>query len=413
MVKIHSRIKAKVIAHVTKRRQAKKHLTAASLFIIIALTAALGYVAGTCNYQIMAAIGPVFGYKAHAGTIDTTSLQQTYNQLAAHFDGTLDTTALIQGASRGLVQAAGDSYTQYFSPKEAVDFNNGLSGNIGGGIGAEVGIKNDKIIIVRPLKDNPAIKAGLQANDIIVSVNDQLVTGWTVEKAVDLIRGEAGTTVKIKIERGSEVKVFTITRAIINNPSVDSSIVGNLGTITITRFDSATGDLARIVAQNFKTQGVKSIILDLRGNGGGYVSAAVDVAGLWLDNQVIVTERTGDTVKDTLRSGSNALLADIPTVVLVDGSTASASEIVSGALQDHKAAKLVGQRTFGKGSVQLPISLDGGAEMKVTVARWYTPNGKNINKEGITPDSIVSLTQADVDKGVDPQLNAAKKLLGL
>lgn len=413
MVKIHSRIKAKVIAHVTKRRQAKKHLTAASLFIIIALTAALGYVAGTCNYQIMAAIGPVFGYKAHAGNIDTTSLQQTYNQLAAHFDGTLDTTALIQGASRGLVEAAGDSYTQYFSPQEAIDFNNGLSGNIGGGIGAEIGIKNDKVIIVRPLKDNPAIKAGLLANDIVLSVNDQSITGWSVDKVVSMIRGEAGTTVKIQIQRGTETKTFTITRAIINNPSVESSIVGNLGTITITRFDSVTGDLARTVAQNFKSQGVKSIILDLRGNGGGYVSATVDVAGLWLDNQVIVTERTGDTVKDTLRSGSNALLADIPTVVLVDGSTASASEIVSGALQDYKAAKLVGQKTFGKGSVQLPISLDGGAEMKVTVARWYTPNGKNINKEGITPDSIVSLTQADVDKGIDPQLNAAKKLLGL
>ncbi|NCQ53913.1 peptidase S41 [Candidatus Saccharibacteria bacterium CG11_big_fil_rev_8_21_14_0_20_41_19] len=413
MVKIHSRIKAEVIAHVTKHRQNKKPLSSVALFIIVALTAALGYVAGTYNYQIMAAIGPVFGYKAHAGEIDLSSLQKTYNQLAGHFDGALDTDLLIQGANRGLVAAAGDTYTQYFSPKEAIDFNNGLSGNIGGGIGAEVGIKNDKITIIRPLKDNPAIKAGLLSNDVIISVNDQLVAGWTVEKTVGLIRGEAGTTVKIKVQRGTETKEFVVTRAIINNPSVDASVNGTMGIITITRFDNETGDLARVAAQNFVQQGVKSIIFDLRGNGGGYVSAAVDVAGLWLDNQIIVVERTGDTVKDTLRSGSNALLAGISTVVLVDGNTASASEIVAGALQDHKAAKLVGQRTFGKGSVQLPLTLDGGAELKVTVARWYTPNGKNITKDGITPDVTADLTQVDINKDADPQMDAAKKALGL
>ena len=413
MAKVHSRIKAKVIEHIAKRRQNKRHLSSVALFIIIAFTAALGYVAGTYNYQIMAAIGPVFGYKAHSGSIDMSSLQQTYNQLASHFDGNLDTAALIQGANRGMVAAAGDTYTTYFSPKEAVDFNNTLSGNIGGGIGAEIGTKNSKIIVVRPLKDNPAIKAGLQANDIILSVNDQSVDGWTVEKVVSLIRGDAGTTVKIKVQRGSEIKEYTVTRAIISNPSVDSSVVDGIGIMTISRFDSETGDLAIAAALDFKKQGVKGVILDLRGNGGGYVSAAVDVAGLWLDNQVIVTERTGDTVKDTLRSGDNAILAGLPTMVLVDGGTASASEIVSGALQDHKAAKLVGEKTFGKGSVQLPISLDGGAEIKVTVAKWYTPNGKNINKEGITPDNIVSLTQDNIDNGVDPQLDAAKNLLGL
>ena len=234
-----------------------------------------------------------------------------------------------------------------------------------------------------------------------------------VGKVVSLSRGDAGTTVKIKVQRGSEIKEYTVTRAIISNPSVDSSVVDGIGIMTISRFDSETGDLAIAAALDFKKQGVKGVILDLRGNGGGYVSAAVDVAGLWLDNQVIVTERTGDTVKDTLRSGDNAILAGLPTMVLVDGGTASASEIVSGALQDHKAAKLVGEKTFGKGSVQLPISLDGGAEIKVTVAKWYTPNGKNINKEGITPDNIVSLTQDNIDNGVDPQLDAAKNLLGL
>ena len=407
----------KIIEKITKRiaeiRHPKKYLSSAMIFIIVALSIALGYVAGTYHYEIEAAIGPVFGYKSHSGTIDLSSLQQTYSQLAANYDGKLDTATLIQGANRGLVDAAGDVYTTYMSPKESIDFNNGLSGTIGGGIGAVIGMKNNQTTIMSVLKDNPAIEAGLQADDIILKVNDQSTAGWTVDKIVGEIRGESGTTVKLNIQRGSVIQDYTITRAIINNPSVNSSVVDGVGTMTITRFDDETGDLARVAAQDFKNQGVKAIILDLRGNGGGYVSAAVDVAGLWLDNQIVVTERTGNTVKSTLKSGSNAILAGIPTAVLVDGGTASASEIVAGALQDHKAAKLVGEKTFGKGSVQLPIKLDGGAEMKVTIARWYTPNGKNINQQGITPDTTASLTQSDVDKGIDPQLDAAKKLLGL
>ncbi len=416
MKRIKARIKAKITKHIARRQQinASKNLLSPTLyFISIAIALLVGYGSGVYHFQIEAVISPVFGTKSHAGSIDMSSLQQTYNKLAANYDGTLDTNALIQGANRGMVAAAGDTYTTYFSPSEAVDFNNSLSGTIGGGIGAEVAIRNDKITIIRPLKDNPAIRAGLLAGDVILKVNDESVSGYTVDQAVALIRGDAGTTVKLTIQRGSETSDFTVTRAIINNPSVDSSVVNGLGTITITRFDTETGTLARAAAEDFKKQGVKAVILDLRDNGGGYVSAAVDVASLWLDNQVIVTERAGTTIKDTLRSANNPILAGITTVVLVNGQTASASEIVAGALQDYKVAKLVGEKTYGKGSVQLPIQLDGGAELKVTVARWFTPNGKNINKEGITPDTTVGLTQSDVDGGVDPQINAAKSTLGL
>lgn len=411
MAQVRAKIKAKITEHVAKYRRHKKPLSSSMLFIIIALTAALGYVAGTYNYQIMAAIGPVFGYNAHSGTIDLSSLQQTYNQLAANYDGKLDTALLIQGANRGLVDAAGDTYTAYMSPEESAEYDKGLSGDIGGGIGAEIGLKNKKTTIIRTLSDNPAEKAGLKANDTIISINDESTNGWTVEQAVGLIRGEEGTTVKLVIQRGSEVKEFTVTRAIVNNPSVSSSVSNGIGIMTITRFDTETGNLARSVAQDFIKQDVKSIILDLRGNNGGYVNAAKEVAGLWLDNKVVVTERTGNIVKETIKTGSNAILADIPTVVLVNGGTASASEIIAGALQDYDVAKLVGETTFGKGSVQELIGLDGGAQLKVTIARWYTPNGKNITNGGITPDTTVSLTQADFDKGIDPQVNKAKKIL--
>ncbi len=408
------KIRTRIKDHIEKRRQAsKKNVSPIVMFVIVAFTMALGYVAGTYNDQIQAAIGPVFGYKVHSGEIDLSSVQETYRKLAANYDGDLDLNELIYGANRGLVEAAGDVYTEYMSPSEAVDFNNSLTGNIGGGIGAEIGLKNGQIVIIRPLKDNPAIRAGLKAGDIVLKINDELTTGWTVDKAVGLIRGEEGTTVKLTVQRDNEAKEFTITRAIINNPSVDYEVEGSIGIITISRFDGETGSLARIAAQSLVKQGVKGVVLDLRGNGGGYVSSAVDVAGLWLDGKVIVTERIGNAIKETLRSGNNALLANLPTVVLVNGGSASASEIVAGALKDYGVAKLVGDKTFGKGSVQLPIKLNGGAELKVTIARWYTPNGKNINEEGIDPDTIVALTQADIDEGNDPQLEKAKKELNL
>lgn len=407
-----AKLKAKIIEHIAKHGHNKKHLSPALLFIIIGFALALGYVIGIYNYQIMAAIGPVFGYKAHSGSLDLSSLQQTYNNLAGNFDGTIDNTLLIQGANRGLVEAVGDPYTVYMSPQESIDFNNSLSGNIGGGIGAVIGIRNERTTIMSTLIDNPAIKAGLMANDTILEVNDESTVGWSVEKTVGLIRGEAGTTVKLSIQRGNEIKEFVITRAIINNPSVIMTVSDGIGIMTISRFDDETGDLARDAAQEFIRQDVKGVILDLRGNNGGRVSTAVDVAGLWLDGKIVVTERSGDTVKDTLKSGSNALLAGIPTVVVVDGGTASASEIVAGALQEHHAATLVGNRTFGKGSVQQPIELDGGAELKVTIAKWYTPDGKNINSEGISPDTTVNLTQQDVDGNIDPQIIEAKKILG-
>lgn len=403
----------KPVEHDKKHHHLKKCLTPAIQFIIIAVTLGLGYIVGTYHYQIQAAIGPIFGYNAHSGSIDLSSLEKTYNELAANYDGVLDTEALITGANSGLVAAAGDTYTVYMNSKDTTSYNNGLEGNIGGGIGAVIGIKNSQITITDVLANNPAVKAGLASNDAIVKINDEDTTGWTVEQAVGKIRGVEGTTVKLSIMRGSDSKDYTVTRAIVDNPSVISSVTDGIGTIEISRFDEETGTLARAAAQDFKTKGVKSVILDLRNNPGGYVSTAVDVAGLWLDNKIVATERNGEVVRETLRSGSNAILSDVPTVILINGGTASASEIVAGALQDHGIAKIVGEVSFGKGSVQDLISLDMGAQLKVTVARWYTPNGKTINQNGIIPDITINLQQSDVDSGIDPQLNEAIRLLGI
>jgi carboxyl-terminal processing protease len=375
------------------------------------LIAGLGYLAGTFHSQVFGTIGSAFGLKTYSGTLDLSSVQATYQALKANFDGTLDDQALIEGANKGLVEAAGDEYTMYMNNQESTNFDNELSGNIGGGIGIELGIRNDKLTVVRLLKDNPAEKAGMLVNDVVVGVNDEAIEGLTVEQAVVKIRGEVGTTVKITVLRDNATKDFTITRAEVNNPSVYSSVEGGIGTMTITRFDDQTGSLARAAAQDFKSQGVKSVILDLRGNGGGYITAAQEVASLWLNNEVVVSERTNGKVVDELRSGRLPILGGLPTVVLVNASSASASEIVAGALQDHGVAKLVGIKTFGKGSVQKLISLPDGAELKVTTARWYTPKGANISKQGITPDQIVDITADDLSAGRDPQLDNAKSRL--
>lgn len=393
------------------KTQSKKPISTNVLLLVISIATLVGFFVGTRSDQIMSVVGPAFGLKVYTSDLDLGSVQDTYKALKANYDGELDDKKLAEGASKGLVDAAGDAYTTYMNPEESSDFEDDLSGNIGGGIGAEIGVRQDKITIIRTLKSNPAEAAGLNAGDTILSVNDQATNDWTVEQAVAQIRGEEGTTVKLSILRGSEVKEFTITRAIVSNPSVDSTVSNGVGTLTITRFDNETGVLARAAARDFKRQGVKSVILDLRGNGGGYLTASQDVAGLWLDNKVVVTERTGNKVIEELKTSKDAILAGLPTVVLVNAGSASASEIVAGALQDHGVAKLVGEKTFGKGSVQKLISLPEGAQLKVTVARWYTPKGKNITKEGITPDVAATLTQENINAGVDPQLDAAKKEL--
>lgn len=394
-----------------KKQKSERGVSRGLVVWLISLTAVVGFIAGTRSNDIAAVLAPVFGFRVEAGEIDLSSVQQTFRQLKLNFDGDLDESALIDGANRGLVDAAGDQYTVFMTAEEARAFNNDLSGNIGGGIGAEIGMRSDKVTIIRLLKDNPAEEAGLAAGDTILAVNDESALDWTVEETVSKIRGEEGTTVKLLVQRGGETKDFTVTRRVINNPSVTSSVENGIGVLQISRFDDETVSAARRAAQNFKNQNVRGVVLDLRGNGGGYLEAARDVAGLWLKDKVVVIERTQGRVTDELRSGSNALLEGVPTVVLINGGSASASEIVAGALSDHKAATLIGEKSFGKGSVQKMVNLTRDAVLKVTVARWYTPSGKNIAKDGITPDMSVDLTQEDFNAGRDPQLDAAKERL--
>ncbi len=392
-------------ARPVRRVDAQKRPKTGWVIVGFILVAGVSYLVGALYGQsVRLATGSMF---ASQDDLNLSSLQETYSTLKNNFDGTLDQQKLIDGANKGLVEAAGDAYTEYMTSKEAEEFNNSLAGNIGGGVGVEIGLRGDVPTVVRVLENNPAQKAGIVEGDVIIKVNGEDATKWSVSDLVGKIRGEAGTTVKLTVLRNGETKEMVVTREIVNNPSAYGEVKDGIGILTVTRFDDQTGSLARTIAQDFKKQGVKGVVLDLRGNGGGYVTAAQAVAGIWLDNEVVVVEKTGDRTVAELKSGRDPILQGVPTVVLVNKSSASASEIVAGALHDHNAATLVGTVTFGKGSVQKMIDLSEGAMLKVTIARWYTPKGVNISEKGIMPNKEVERTPEDYNAGKDPQLEAA------
>ncbi len=345
--------------------------------------------------------------------LNYSSVENVYDELRANYDGKLDETKLMDGLKKGLVEASGDPYTEYMPPADAKEFNGQLSGTFEG-IGALLGKnENGNVIIISPIDGFPAKKAGIQPRDVIVEINGEDALSLTTDQAVEKIRGPKGTTVKLRIIRdGKEDLKFDIVREEINIPSVENKILdGNIGYIKISRFGDDTTQLTREAAEKFTTAGVKKVVLDLRGNPGGYLESAVDVSSLWLDNKTVLQEKRDGVVIKTYKSRGESPLAGLTTVVLIDEGSASASEITAGALHDNKAATLLGTKSFGKGSVQQPQTLSNGALLKVTIARWFTPNGKNIDKEGIKPDQTVERTEADFEAGRDPQLDAAVQKL--
>ena len=381
-----------------------------SWFLTLVIVAIVSFVAGARSDALFANVASVFGVRTSNKTIDLSSVQKTYQELIANYDGKLDTQKLIYGANRGLVEAAGDPHTAYMDPDETKEFDKSLSGQIGGGIGAEIGLRNNKPTIIKPLENSPAQKAGIKAGEAIVKVNDEASSDWSVEKVVSKIRGEVGTSVKLTLLSGDQTREVSVVRQNIVSPAVESEIDGEIGILKVNRFGDDTVSLSRKYASEFVEKGIKRVILDLRNNPGGTVGAAQGLLGIWLDNQIAMTERRGSEIVKTLRTTGTPILGNMKTVVLINGNSASASEITAGALREYGKATLVGQKSYGKGSVQIVLGLPGGSQMKVTEARWYTPKGKNIDKTGIEPDVKVDLSSDDVNNNVDPQMDKAKSL---
>lgn len=389
----------------TERRVA---LSTTIIFSFLALV--LGFVLGL-NWQNLAGeFSPYLGGKTSSNSaVDFSSLNSVYQSLAESFDGTLDRTKIIEEAKRGLVKAAEDDYTYFMTATEAKEFNSELEGDVGAGIGVEIGLRDGYVKVLRTTPDNPARAAGVLAGDIVYKVDDTNVSDKSTEDVAKLLRGAEGTSVKLTVVRGSKELDFTLTRETINNVSAYVEYRGQAAILTISRFDSNTGTLVKQLAREALKKGVNKIILDLRGNGGGYVSAAKEVASLWIDGKLVVEQKSSNGIynEKTYAEAGQAVLAGTKTVVLTNGSTASASEIVAGALKDYGLATIIGENTYGKGSVQALKKLSGGEVLRVTVAKWYTPNGKNINKSGIAPDKTVTRSFDQINKDEDPQLDAA------
>lgn len=346
--------------------------------------------------------------------IDYRSVTAVYNSLKSNYDGKVSETELLDGLKHGLAKSTNDPYTVYFTAKEAKDFNDQLNNSFAG-IGARLSRDANKNLMVdESIAGFPAAKAGLMAKDIIVEINGQDPTDLTLDDAISKIRGPAGSVVKLKVVRDKSQQVdLSITREVIALPTVTAEIKeGNIGYMRITGFGADTTQLAQKTAQDFANKKVTGIVLDLRNNPGGLLDSAVDISSLWLpQGKTVLQEKRGNVVQDTYKSKGGDILNGIPTVILLNGGSASASEITAGALHDNDAARIIGEKSYGKGVVQQLINFKDGSQLKVTVASWYRPNGQNITKKGINPDDKVTISDSDAKAMIDSQLQAATTYL--
>lgn len=322
----------------------------------------------------------------------------------------------VHGAVSGLVGSLQDPYSEFFSPQENEKFQQDVQGNFGG-IGTELGIKKNQLVIIAPLKDTPASKAGLLAGDAILKINSSSTESITIERAVSLIRGPEGTAVTLTIfrEGWDKPKDFKIVRANIMVPTLDVSMIDqNITRVELHSFNANVDQLFSQAISVALNNGSKGLILDLRNNPGGYLEVAVDLAGWFLPKGApVVSEQGRDEKKlEEFSASGNAALKDFPVVVLVNGGSASAAEILAGALRDErKDIKLVGETSFGKGTVQQLENLADGSSLKITVAHWVLPSGKVLENGGLKPDFEVKITDDDIKNKKDPQLDKAVEIL--
>ena len=347
-----------------------KKVNLSTTVIACFVTLAIGLAVGV-NYDYLKTL---FTGGKTISNIDFSSLEDIYYQLAVDFDGDLDKEKVIQEAKRGLVNAAGDDYTYYLIATEAADFEKDLNGDVGAGIGVEIGERNGYITVLRTTPDNPARKAG------------------------------------ITVIRDNEEKEFKLVRETINNVSAYIEYKGDKAVITLSRFDLETGTLVTNLANEAVDKGYKKFVIDLRNNGGGYVSAAQEVASLWIDGDLVVDQHSshgGSYNEKTYAKSGRAVLKGKQTTVLVNNGTATASEILAGALQDYDLAEIYGEQTYGKGSVQVLRTMPTGEMLRITTARWYTPKGQDIQGHGVTPDKVIERSFEQINKNEDPQMDAA------
>jgi carboxyl-terminal processing protease len=389
--------------------------------VLVAAAFGAGIYFGKTNQNLSYKEPAIENSSLASSTIDMTPFWTVWNLLDQKFVYTQKGAKPITeqdkmwGAIQGMAAAYGDPYTVFFPPEENSSFQTDISGDFEG-VGMELDIKDNNIVVVAPIKGTPAYIAGVEKGDTIISINGTSTAGMSIDDAVDYIRGKAGTEVTIQVARAGVTKPIEIkmVRQVINIPTIDTSTKGDVFIISLYSFNALSADEFRQALRDFVSSGKTKLVFDLRGNPGGYLDSAVDMASWFLPiGDVVVRENFGSsTPEQVYRSkGYNIFTDQLKMIILVDSGTASASEILSGALQEHGVAKLVGTNTFGKGCVQELVQITPDTSLKVTVAKWLTPNGISISDGGLTPDYQVKITDADVAAGKDPQMDKAIELL--
>lgn len=355
-------------------------------------------------------------------SVDFSPFWKAWNTLNDKFVDTATSSKVITdqtkvwGAISGLTASFDDPYTVFFPPAESAIFAEEVRGNFEG-VGMEVVQKDGALVVISPLKDSPAEQAGILAGDRIIKIDNKDTANLSTEAAVRLIRGKSGTEVTLTVFRSTKKEAFElkITRGVINIPTIDTKDLGNgIFKIDLYSFTAESPNLFRGALRQFIESGNSKLVLDLRGNPGGYLEAAIDMASWFLPSgKIIVRESFGQNKEEVVyrSKGYDVFTDKLKLVILVNGGSASAAEILAGALSEHNKAVLVGEKTFGKGSVQELVNITSDTSLKVTIARWLTPNGVSISKQGITPEFVVARSQTDVESDKDPQLDKAIEIL--
>ncbi|HAR99715.1 MAG: Carboxyl-terminal protease [Candidatus Moranbacteria bacterium GW2011_GWC2_37_73] len=382
----------------------------------------MGFENGKNSGQLEAPIsieGAMFKNKDQGadGAIDFSLFWSVWDLLKSKYvdAGSLDAKKLYYGAIKGMLAATGDPYTTFLDPIENQKFGEDISGNFEG-IGAELGIKSGILTVIAPLQGTPAEKAGIRSGDKIIKIDGKSSGDMTIEEAVDHIRGKKGTSVVLTVYRegNADAQDITVQRGIINVKSVTFEVKeNNIAYIKITRFGDDTNKLFAEAIKKVSTAKNQGLVIDLRNNPGGYLETSIDVASKLLPKgKIVVIEESGNKSQKKMYTRGGDVASEIETVVLINEGSASASEILAGALKNNRSnITLVGKKSFGKGSVQEFIEMPQGTAAKITVARWLTPDGTQINEQGIKPDNEVEFSDEDYENNRDPQLDEALKIL--
>jgi len=347
--------------------------------------------------------------------VDFGLFWDTWEELEKNFANKekIDKQEMVYGAIAGMVESLGDPYTIFMDPEETEMFTTDISGSFEG-VGMEVGVRDGIPTVIAPLSGTPAEKAGIKPGDKILKVDDNATMDLTLDEVVNLIRGPKGTEVSLTIIRDAlaEPLVIKIKRDNIKIPNLEWKIEDEIAIISFYQFSSNAGRDFKKAINECMRKNIKGLIIDLRNNPGGYLEVSVEIAEQFVDKgKIIVTEEYADGTKQHQYARGKSILKDFPAVILINEGSASASEIVAGALRDHNGIKLVGKKTYGKGSVQELKKMKSGSSLKITVAKWLTPFGECINENGIEPDIEVEMTYEDFEQGKDPQMDKAKEVL--